>query len=144
MRPMLSTLAAAALAAAVLAAVAPAHAEQADRYRLERTDKGFVRMDTLTGAMSLCEERSGELACKPAADERSADAGKLPELTRRIEALEGRLAALEGKPPAAALPSEEEFEKTMSLMERFLRRFWGVAKDLERESGPNGQAPDRT
>ena len=29
-------------------------------------------MDTQTGEMSICEERSGQLVCKLAADERSA------------------------------------------------------------------------
>lgn len=140
MRSVLVTFAAGAL----LALAAPAVAQDADRFELERTGTGFVRMDTRTGQMSFCEESSGQLACKPAAGERSADASQLDDLTRKVEALERRLAALESRPPAAELPSEEEFEQTMTLMERFLRRFWGVAKDLERESETGEPAPDRT
>ena len=30
-----------------------------ERYRLERSDSGYVRMDTQTGEMSTCEERGG-------------------------------------------------------------------------------------
>jgi hypothetical protein len=134
-------------AATVLAFAGPASAQDADRYRLERTENGFVRMDTRTGQMSFCEERSGQLACRPATDERTAQGDQLDEIGRRIEALEQRLMALESRPqPDASLPSEEEFEQTMSLMERFLRRFWGVAKDLEKESGSSGSGsePDRT
>jgi hypothetical protein len=29
------------------------------------------------------------------------------------------------------MPSEEEFDKTLSMMERFMRRFMGVVKELE-------------
>ena len=41
---------------------APALAEgDAERYRLEKTGDGYVRMDTATGAMSTCREQSGQL-----------------------------------------------------------------------------------
>jgi len=132
----------------VLGVVGPASAQDSDRFRLERTENGFVRMDTRTGAMSFCEERSGELACKSAADGQTTGTGQVDALVRRIEELEKRLAALEGRSlqPDAGLPTEEEFEQTMTFMERFLRRFWGVARDLERESETDRPtpAPDRT
>lgn len=145
MRAPLFTLA----AATAVAFSAPVSAQDSERYRLERTENGFVRMDVRTGQMSFCEERSGRLVCKPGADERTAEVGGLEELNRKIGELEERLAALESRQPpqpGAGLPSEEEFERTMTLMERFLRRFWGVAKDLERESDPGepAPAPDRT
>lgn len=131
-------------AAALLALSAPALAQDADRYRLERTENGFVRMDTRTGEMSFCREQSGQLSCEVAEDTQPAGGGDATAM-RRIAELEQRIAALEGRPPAANMPTEEEFEKTMGFMERFLRRFWGVAKDLERESETGNQpAPDRT
>jgi hypothetical protein len=52
--------------------LAGASAAEPDRYRLEKTPNGYVRMDTRTGAMSICEEKWGELVCKMAADERTA------------------------------------------------------------------------
>ena len=45
---------------------ASAYSEETDRYRLEKSANGYVRMDTQTGAMSICEERSGQLVCKVA------------------------------------------------------------------------------
>jgi hypothetical protein len=134
-------------AATAVAFSGPAVAQDAERYRLERTESGFVRMDTRTGQMSFCEERSGELACRPAADARTAETDRTGELDRRVEELEARISALESRAQAqlgAGLPSEAEFEQTLSFMERFIRRFWGVAKDLERESEPGRSAPDRT
>lgn len=137
-------------AAALVALPLVADAEERDRYRLEPTENGFVRMDTQTGRMSFCTERSGEFVCRGVADEGAADAGVIEELTERIEALERRITALEGVAPGEdpnALPSEEEFEQTMSLMERFLRRFMGIVKDMEDETAPQEKeppAPDRT
>lgn len=131
--------------AAILALCVSASAQEADRYRMERTENGFMRMDTRTGAMSFCLEQAGQLACKPADDVMPQESGDTADLREKIDRLERRLSALEGRAPAAGLPSEEEFEKTMGFMERFLRRFWGVAKDLERESEPGvPPAPNRT
>jgi flagellar motility protein MotE (MotC chaperone) len=117
-----------------------------DRYALEKTDNGYVRMDRRTGEMSLCEERSGQLVCKLAADERAAFQADTERLEAAIAALEERVAKLESGLTAKldqALPTEEEFEKTMGYMERFLRRFMGIAKDFEEEpQGPKTPRAD--
>ncbi|MFU0503950.1 hypothetical protein [Pseudaminobacter sp. NGMCC 1.201702] len=109
---------------------------QTERYQLEKTEDGYVRMDTQTGEMAICEERAGQLVCKLAADERSAYQDETDQLQATVKALEERIAKLEsavGVTPKSTLPTEEEFEKTMGYMERFLRRFMGIAKDLEQE-----------
>lgn len=66
---------------------------------------------------------------------------RIAALEARIAALEARLSKLEAAPPpaAAGLPSDEEFERTLGFMERFMRRFIGIAKELESD-----KAPDRT
>ncbi|RUM98914.1 hypothetical protein EET67_04515 [Pseudaminobacter arsenicus] len=123
------------------------NAAETERYRLEKTDTGYVRMDTQTGEMSICEERDGQLICKLATDMRTAFEGEVERLQDAVTALEERIAKLEAALPAkpqSALPTEEEFEKTMGYMERFLRRFMGIAKDMEEESKTPGtqQAPE--
>ena len=126
-----------ALTAILVTQAAGAHAEE-ERYRLEKTEKGYVRMDTQTGAMSICEEYGGQLVCKLAADEREAYQDQIEHLENSLKALENRVAALENREAAApALPTEEEFEKGMGYMERFLRRLMGVVKDIEREDNPS-------
>ena len=45
-------------------------AAETERYRMEKSTTGYVRIDTETGEMSICEERTGQLVCKVAADER--------------------------------------------------------------------------
>ncbi len=125
-----------------LAAIAPvfvlsADAQEAERYRLEKTEDGYVRMDTRTGEMSICEERNGgHLVCRTAADERSAFEDEIDRLNASLRALEDRVAALEKAPAASGLPTEEEFDKTMGYMERFFRGFMDIVKDFEKDETP--------
>ena len=63
-----------------------------------------------------------------------------------MKALEERVAKLENSLSArleSKLPSEEDFDKTMSYMERFLRGFMGIVKDMDKDNRdgaePNSQ-----
>lgn len=129
-----------AAAAVFLALVATSRASaQEDRYTIERTEDGYLRMDTRTGQMSICSEQSGQLVCRLAVDDRDALQDDLEALQARLTAVENRLSALEGV-PAAGLPSEDEFEKSLSYMERFFRRFMDMVKEFDSDK----PAPDRT
>jgi len=112
-----------------------AGAEEVERYRLEKTGTGYVRMDTATGEMSLCEERSGQLICKISVDERAAFQDEIDRLQTRLEGVEARIVKLEERPsiPEALLPSEEQFDQTLDLMEKFFRRFIGIVKEVDPE-----------
>ena len=136
-----------AAAALTVLSVAPSAAQDVERYRLERTDDGYVRLDTTTGRTTLCQERSGQLVCKMAVEERSALEGQIDDLEARVDALEDRLATLEGGGGRSEeLPSEEEFEQTLGYMERFFRRFMGLVDEFEREDKTTSPEPpaDRT
>ena len=62
-----------------------------------------------------------------------------------MKALDERIVKLENSLAARfenSLPTEEEFEKTMSYMERFFRGFIGIVKELEEDnSGKNPAGP---
>jgi hypothetical protein len=121
-----------------LAAGAAAHADDAERYRLEKSGDGFVRMDTRTGAMSTCQEKEGQLVCRMASDERAAFQDEIDRLQGQVKGLDERVAKLENSLSQrleSSLPSEEDFNRTMSYMERFLRSFMDIVKDM------NGQEP---
>lgn len=136
------------LAAAAVTAlsVSPSLAQDVERYRLERTDDGYVRLDTTTGRTTLCQERGGQLVCKMAVEERAAFESQVEDLEARVDALEDRLAALETGGRSDELPSEEEFEQTLGYMERFFRRFMGIVEEFDREEkAPQPEPPaDRT
>lgn len=117
---------------------APAAAEEEGRYRLEKTPEGYVRMDTQTGEMSLCEMRGGQLVCKLAADERSAFQDEIDRLTTRLGGIEERLSKIEENPvlkPENLLPSEEQVQRSLGLMEEFFRKFMGIVKEMDKELG---------
>ena len=138
--------------------LAGASAAEPDRYRLEKAPNGYVRMDTRTGAMSICEEKWGELVCKMAADERTAVQDEIERLQTELKALNDRLATVKALEDRVArlensmtariektLPTEEDFNKTMSYMERFFRSFMGIVKDFENDSSKSTEpGTDRT
>lgn len=108
------------------------------RYRLEKTETGFIRLDQRTGAITFCRETAAELTCRMAADERAAYDQELDMLAKRVTALEARLDRLASSGPAA---SEAEIEHSLSIMERFMRRFMGLVKEFRHEGPPQ---PDRS
>jgi flagellar motility protein MotE (MotC chaperone) len=122
---------------------ATAWSADTERYRLEKSADGYVRMNIETGAMSLCQERDGQLVCKMAADERAAFQDEIDRLQEHVKKLDERVAKLESTPSArleSNLPTEEEFEKTMGYMERFLRGFMDIVKDMNKDE----PSPQRT
>jgi len=140
----LFTILVSALALAGIAGLASA--EQTDRYRLEKSETGYVRMDTVTGEMSICEERSGQLVCKLAADERSAFQDEVDRLQAKLDAVEDRVAKLEARPsiPETLLPSDEQVDKGIDIMEKFFRSFMGIVKELDKDAAKPDADPQRT
>jgi hypothetical protein len=126
----------------VMLAASGAHAQDQERYTLEKSGDGFVRMDKTTGEMSICEEKGGQLVCRLAADERSAFQDEIDRLEGTVKALDERVAKLESGLSAKldqALPSDEQIDRTVETMNRFLRGFMGIVKELENET--NGAPP---
>jgi exonuclease VII small subunit len=122
-------------------------AAEPGRYQMQKTESGVARLDTVTGEMTLCREQTGELVCRMGADERRAFEDELDNLTRRVETLEK--ATRDGQTALnRRVPSNEEIDQTMSIMERMMRRFMAIVKDLNQEEAlppSGGQAiPDKT
>ena len=117
------------------------------RYQMERTADGFVRLDTVTGEMSLCKEATNQVTCPMAADERTAFENELDILTKRVEALEkAQRSGLSLDKPR--LPTNEEIDRTMGIMERMMQRFMDIVKNLEdgkdKTNPQTDQLPEKT
>ncbi|MBO9629989.1 MAG: hypothetical protein J7516_11195 [Shinella sp.] len=110
---------------------------EASRFQLERSGDHFVRLDKQTGAMSLCEEKDGALVCRMAADERAAYEQELDRLSARVTALENK--SIVNK----ALPSDEEINRSIGIMERWMRSFMGIVKEFQSEEERNA-LPQKT
>ncbi|PWV99872.1 hypothetical protein DFR52_10371 [Hoeflea marina] len=144
-----------ALLLALLLAAGPTLAQDglANRFTMQKTENGFVRLDTQTGEMSLCTEAEGGIVCRMAADERRAFEEQFASLSGRVAALEA-LADIDGRqspmiaPPDRALPDDAEIERTLGVMEKMMRGFFGMIDELrtdrERRDGGAEPAPDRT
>ncbi|WP_425340425.1 hypothetical protein [Ciceribacter sichuanensis] len=141
MKPV--TLMAASLVSVMACSAIPTLAQDADanRFSLEKTDSGFIRLDRRNGALTLCQEKDGTLTCRMAADERAAYEEELDRLEKRVAALEKKQG--EGQPLARSgenLPSDEEVERSIGIMERFMRSFFGLVEEFkqrEENSPPN-------
>lgn len=117
-------------------------AQDADRFSLEKTEEGYVRLDKRTGQMSTCQDQSGQLVCRLAADERGAFEDEIDRLRDQVEGLEKRVTALETGSGGKALPSEDEFDRTMSYMQRFFRSFLDMVQEFDRDLRGGGAAED--
>jgi len=124
-------------------ALAPAAAiaqENNARFALEKSADGFVRMDRVTGEMSICQETGGQLVCKMAADDRTAFENELDRMQENIDALSKRVAILESA-PRSLMPTDEEFDQTMTYMQRFFRGFMDIVKEWDRDLRGNEPEP---
>lgn len=137
MKQILWSLALVALPFAAAAQDAPG------RYQIAPTPSGIVRLDTQTGAMTLCRDEGDLLTC----DGTAAVRGVKPE---EVKALENRIAALEKAlkdsqiPQKSALPDQAEIDRSLSIMEQMMRRFMGLAEEWSRDHPKTDAYPNKT
>lgn len=100
------------------------------RFKLQKVEGGFLRLDAQTGQVSFCRERNTTWTCETVADDRAA-------LEAEIKRLSERLAELEKKQndPAERFrtPSDQEIEQMMGFFEKMMKRFRGVVENLRKE-----------
>ena len=130
-----------------MASFAPASAQQASgfdsqngRYVMTPAPQGFLRMDTRSGAVSLCVLRDSSVSCASSADERGALEAEIARLSQENAGLRERLAQITqqggaaGSPGRGGLPSEAEVDKALGLAETVMRRMMRIM----REEAPRG------
>ena len=138
-----------ALALALLVGAAPDPQAASDRYKMLPTDGGALRLDTQTGAVSICQRKAGAWSCSGIAedskalqaeiDRLSAENKQLQSAVRRLEELIG-LPDPDAKGPRVGrgsskfqLPSEEEVDRAMTYMQRMMRLFKQKWRDLDED-----------
>ena len=153
-----STLATTIFSAFVVACASSSFAqERAGRFAMSPVEGGFARLDTETGAMSICRAQSApssssaEWACTPMAGAIASQNQKLEmennELRAEIKRMEDLLGLNGAKPGAQEkqaerpgggglnLPSEQDVDKALSYMERMVKKFQDTMRRLEGKSG---------
>lgn len=117
------------------------------RYQMQKTDDGILRLDTQTGQMSLCSDTAGRWSCESIESGQAASGGgdRVAKLERENEQLKDDVKRLEGmigldgatpkKRDRFVLPSEEDVDRAMTMVEKMLKRFKDALEDLENKDG---------
>lgn len=130
-----------AIAALGLGAATGASQERQGRYVMNPTENGFVRLDTETGAMSVCTERNGRWVCELMGDEAKALQEEISRLRAEVKRLEEQAALAEPAPSTKQperrleLPTEEEVDKALDYFENIFRKFRERIEKFEHEEG---------
>jgi len=123
------------------------------RYALSPVSDGVLRLDTRTGATSICNDKGAGWACHAMPDERAAYDAEIGRLQKDNEALKAQLAAREpsvaGKTdePKLAdggrkieiprieipLPSDRDMDRMMSAVEQAWRRLVDMANRMQKD-----------
>jgi hypothetical protein len=120
------------LIAALSAPAVAQDAAPAGRYTLLPVEGGALRLDTQTGAVSICSGSGADVSCRPLQDEAPAEiVGGSADIEDRLSELEARLTDLESR--TALLPDEESIDRAMTLADRVMRRFFGMVREMKRE-----------
>ena len=141
MRRLIVVLVAACGALAVPAfAQAPTPDSENGRYTFGQVADGMLRLDTRTGAVSLCSKQAAGWSCNAVPDERAALENEIARLARENGALKKEMVGrgmslpkeVTGLPAAPTdqrelqlkvpLPSDAEIDRAMSAFERMWRR----------------------
>lgn len=123
-----------ALLAATLALPSPAGAQDkpaADRYAMQPVDGGVVRLDRMTGEMSLCRVEAKKMACDMASDQRSALQARIDRLEKRVLRLEEKVRDRTAE--TAPLPSDKDLDRAMTAFERVMRHLFKMVDNLNRD-----------
>jgi len=111
-------------------APSPAAASDAGRYTMEPVEGGFLRLDTQTGAVSICSNADDSWSCAPADDERS----ELEEENARLRAdnlvLREQLEELGARPKVT---TPEDVDAAMDAFETVAERFGRIIRIMRRE-----------
>lgn len=153
----LSTCSALVLAATLF--ILPAAAEEKPgRYTMTPTDGGFLRLDTESGAVSMCQKKADQWACEPLKDSQSALTAEIEKLKAENKALKDEMKRMEevfalggnkpgenGGPPGGRpggkleLPSEKDVDKAFDYLEGMMKKFKERLKKLEQQDKPGQQ-----
>lgn len=142
LHPKVANLLAAPLLLVALSLAASASETRANespgRYTMTPAADGFLKLDTATGAVSVCREVEGAFVCKAVADDAAAMSAEIDRLAKENERL--RSGEMSGDPLAAVppdqsaplkLPSDKDIDQAMGFIEKMLKRFKTLMDDLK-------------
>jgi hypothetical protein len=103
------------------------------RFKMQKVEDGFLRLDAQTGQVSHCRVRLGGWVCETAADDRAALEAEIKRLSDRVAVLERQVKDQPTPPNQFRMPTDAEVDQMMSFFERVMKRFRGVVENLKKE-----------
>ena|SRR5437764_5550363 len=107
-------------------AVNSAAAELPGRFVFEKVPEGYLRLDTATGAVSLCAAKGGIWSCSGLSDD-------MAELRAENSKLRARVEELEKSRFSIALPSDQDIDKLLEWFGKMADRFVEFSRRMERK-----------
>jgi hypothetical protein len=107
------------------------------RFKLQRVDGGFLRLDAQTGQVSFCREKDTNWTCETVADDRAALEAEIKRLNDRVAVLEKQTNDPSNR---FRTPSDQEIEQVMGFFEKMMKRFRGVVETLKKEWQSEGRS----
>lgn len=114
------------------------------RYTMTPVDDGFLRLDTVTGAVSLCQKADAGWRCQSVEDDQLALRQENEKLRAENKALRERalLAPDSGLAPGQKkkleLPSQEDVDKAIDFLDHVLRKF----REMLRNQSPDNDGAE--
>jgi hypothetical protein len=121
--------------AGMLSVATVSGAEVAGRYVLERVEQGFLRLDSETGAMTLCSAKAGMWECQAIRDQGLDLTAEIGRLKAENDRLKARVAELEKVGGTIKLPSDQEVDRMMDIFGKMFDRFLDFAREMDGKSG---------
>lgn len=135
----------------------PAAPDAPSRYTFNRVDEGFLRLDNISGQVTLCSQRSVGWACQAVPEDRAALDGEIARLRAEVDRLTTEIAALrapaepprppgdlaprgkdDGKTLTLKLPSDEDMKWARAAIEKVWRQFVDMVAEFQKGGGRKG------
>ena len=145
-----------------IACAAPAWAQEAKdgpssnppaRYTFNRVDDGFLRLDNVSGQVTVCSQRPVGWACQAVPEDRAALETEIARLQDEVTALKNQVAALREPPPPPRPPADltppsaktddaaklrEDMERARAAIEHAWRRLVDMIVNFQKDMMPKG------
>ncbi len=121
------------------------------RFIFSRVDGGILRLDSLSGQVTLCSQRSAGWACQAVPEQRAAFDSEVARLKAEVDSLKTEIAALRAvpappRPPAELaprdsdnetsvlkLPTDEDIKWARAAIEKVWRQFVDMVADFQKD-----------
>jgi hypothetical protein len=97
------------------------------RYTFNRVEDGFLRLDNVSGQVTICSQHSVGWACQAVPEDRTALEGEIARLQNEVAGLKTEIAALREPPPPPprhddAVQLREDMQRARVAIENAWRR----------------------